>query len=175
MAEANNGIKDFKAPPTLGKDSLYVNWKKKLKFGRHLHLSPKKTRLCYFHDIDMGKAREEILKMDIKKLTEKTSVNNLMVELDKMYLEDESSQAYEAYETFEKFVRPSGMSISYYVIQHEQLHFKAKSFHMTILDGVWAYRLFNSTNLTNKLRQLIKATVSENGLSNYERPIKKGL
>ena len=123
----------------------------------------------------MGKAREEILKMDIKKLTEKTSVNNLMVELDKMYLKDESSQAYEAYETFEKFVRPSGMSISYYVIQLEQLHFKAKSFHMTILDGVWTYRLFNSTNLTNKLRQLIKATVSKNGLSNYERPIKKGL
>ena len=109
----------------------------------------------------MGEAREQILNMDIKKLTEKTSVNNLMVELDKMYLKDESSQAYEAYETFEKFVRPSGMSISYYVIQLEQLHFKAKSFHMTILDGVWAYSLFNSTNLTNKLRQLIKATVSK--------------
>ena len=28
MAEANDVIKDFKVPPTLGKDSLYVNWKK---------------------------------------------------------------------------------------------------------------------------------------------------
>ena len=28
MAEANNIIKDFKAPPTLGKDPLYVYWKK---------------------------------------------------------------------------------------------------------------------------------------------------
>ena len=30
MAEANNIIKDFKAPPTLGKDSLHVNWKKEI-------------------------------------------------------------------------------------------------------------------------------------------------
>ena len=31
MAEANNVTKDFKAPPSLGKDSLYVNWKKEIK------------------------------------------------------------------------------------------------------------------------------------------------
>ena len=30
MTEANNIIKDFKAPPTLGKDSFYVNWKKEI-------------------------------------------------------------------------------------------------------------------------------------------------
>ena len=30
MADANNTRKDFKAPPTLGKNSLYVNWKKEI-------------------------------------------------------------------------------------------------------------------------------------------------
>ena len=54
-----------------------------------------------------GKARETI-----EKLTEKAGVNNLMAELDKIYLKHESSQVYEAYETFENFVRSSGMSIS---------------------------------------------------------------
>ena len=49
-----------------------------------------------------GEAREAILNMDIEKLTEKTGVNHLMADLNKMYLKDESSQAYEAYETFEK-------------------------------------------------------------------------
>ena len=56
-----------------------------------------------------GEAREAILNMDIEKLTEKTDANNLMAELDKMYLKDKSSLAYEAYETFKKFVRSSGM------------------------------------------------------------------
>ena len=31
MVKANHVIKDFKAPQTLGKDSLYVNWKKEIK------------------------------------------------------------------------------------------------------------------------------------------------
>ena len=31
MAESNNVIKDFKAPTTLGTDSLYINWKKEIK------------------------------------------------------------------------------------------------------------------------------------------------
>ena len=61
-------------------------------------------------------AREAILNMDVEKLIEKTGVNDLMAELDKMYLKDESSQAYEAYETFEKFIQPSGMSISDYML-----------------------------------------------------------
>ena len=99
--------------------------------------------------------------MNIEALTDKTGVKNLIEELDKMYLKDESSQAYEAYETFEKSVRPSGMSISDYVINFEQLYFKAKSFNMEILDGVLAYRLLNSANLTNEQKQLVKATVSK--------------
>ena len=107
-----------------------------------------------------GEAREAILKMDIEKLTEKSGVNNLMAELDKIYLKDESSQVYEAYETFEKFVRPSGMSISDYFIKFEQFYFKAKSFHMEILHGVLTYRLLNTANLTNDQKQLVKATVS---------------
>ena len=84
-----------------------------------------------------------------------------MTELDKLYLKDDSSQAYEAYETFEKFIRPSGMSISDYVIKFEQLYFKFESFHMEILDGFLAYRLLNCANLTNEQKQLVKATVSK--------------
>ena len=53
------------------------------------------------------------------------------------------------------------MSISDYVIKFEQLYFKAKSFYMEILDGVLTYRLFNSANLTNEQKQLVKATVSK--------------
>ena len=113
--------------------------------------------------------------MDIERLTEKTGVNNLIVELDKMQLKDESSQAYEAYENFEKFVRPSGMSISDYVIKFEHLLFKAKSFHMEKLDGVLAYRLFNSAYLTNEQKQLVKPTVSKMDYQIMKDQLKKAL
>ena len=122
-----------------------------------------------------GEGREAILNMDIEKLTEKTGVNNLMAELDKMYLNDESSQAHEAYETFEKFVWPSGMSVSDYVIKFVQLYFKAKSFHMEILDGVLAYRLLNGANLTNEQKQFVKATVSKMDYQIMKDQLKKVL
>ena len=99
--------------------------------------------------------------MDIEKLTEKTGVNNLIVELDKMYLKDESSKAHETYESFEKFVWPSGMNMSDYFIKFEQLYFNAKSFDMEILEVVLAYRLLNSANLTNEQKQLVKSTISK--------------
>ena len=116
MAEANNIIKDFKAPPTLGKDSLYVNWKKEIKIWEAFMPVPEEKRAPAIFMTLTIEAREAILNMDVEKLTEKTGVNDLMAELDKMYLKDESSQAYEAYETFEKFIQPSGMSISDYML-----------------------------------------------------------
>ena len=56
MAEANNGIKDFKAPPTLGKDSLYVNWKKEVKIWEAFtSVSKKKHAFAIFMTLTWGK------------------------------------------------------------------------------------------------------------------------
>lgn len=50
-------------------------------------------------------------------LTAKKGVKKLLIELNKMYLNDESSQAYEAHDIFEKFVKPSDMSTLDYVLK----------------------------------------------------------
>ena len=65
------------------------------------------------------------------------------------------------------------MSISDYVIKFEQLYFKTKSFHMEILDGVLAYKLLNSANLTNEQKQLIKATVNKRDYQIMKDQLKK--
>ena len=148
MAEGNNILKDFKAPPTLGKSTLYNNWKKEIKIWEAFTSIPEEKRAPAIFMALAGEAKEAVLNMDLEKLTAKDGVVNLIDTLDRMYLKDESSQAYEAYESFEKFVRPSNMTIADYVIKFEQLYFKAKSFDMEILDGVLAYRLLNSANLT---------------------------
>ena len=96
MVEANNIIKDFKASSAPGKDSLYVNWKKEIKIWEAFTSVPEEKHAPAIFMTLTGEAREVILNMDIEKLTEKTGVNNLMAELDKIYLKDESSQAYEA-------------------------------------------------------------------------------
>ena len=65
-----------------------------------------------------GETREAVSNMDTDALTVKIGIKNLLVELDKVYLNNESSQAYEAYETFEKIMRPD-MSISDNVIKFQ--------------------------------------------------------
>ena len=67
------------------------------------------------------------------------------------------------------------MSTSDYVIKFEQLYFKAKSFYMEILDGVLTYRLFDSANLTNEQKQLVKATVSKMDYQIMKDQLKKSL
>ena len=81
--------------------------------------------------------------------------------LDKLYLKDTTCLAYEAYEEFEKFIRPPEMKISDYIIKFEQLYSKAKNHEMTISDGAVAYRLLNSAGLSENNKQLVRATVSE--------------
>ena len=71
IAEANNIIKDFKVPPTLGKDSLYVNWKKVIKIWEAFTSVPQEKRVPTIFMTLKGEAREAILNMDIEKLTEK--------------------------------------------------------------------------------------------------------
>ena len=67
--------------------------------------------------------------------------------------------AYEAFETFEKFIRLSEMSISDYINRFERLYQKAKSYKMEIHDGGLAYHLLNSANLSDHHKQLVEATL----------------
>ena len=41
------------------------------------------------------------------------------------------------------------------------MYFKAKTFHMEIIDDVLTYRLINNANFTNEHKLLVKATVSK--------------
>ena len=60
------------------------------------------------------------------------------------------------------------------MITFEQLYFKDKSLKMEILDGVHAYRLLNSANLSREQKQLVKATVSKMDCNIMKDQLKKG-
>ena len=71
MAEANNIIKDFKDPSTLGKDSLYVNQKKKIKIWEVFKSFPEEKHAPAIFMTLTRKAGEAILNINFVKLTEK--------------------------------------------------------------------------------------------------------
>lgn len=151
MAESNT-INDYKAlTSTLAKASLQVYWKKEIKIQEVVPSFPKEKRGPAIFMTLTGEAREPILTMEIEELTAKNAAQNLKEKPDNVYLMDEN---------FDKFMWSSDMSVSDYLIKFQQLNFKAKSLQMEILDdGVLAYGLLNSANLTNEQKQPVNTTV----------------
>ena len=164
---------DFKAPPALDKNISYTKWKKELAIWEAFtNLEAKKRAPAIFLTLQ-GQAREAVLEMDIDKLNCNDGVKELLLTLDSLYLKDECSMAYEAYEAFEKYIRPEDSSISDYIIHFERLYNKAKSYKMEIHDGVLAYRLLNNANISDTHKQLIRATVSEMNYKNMKEQLNK--
>ena len=106
-------------------------------------------------------------------MTAETGVNKLSEVLDERYLKGEVSLAYEAYEAFEKFIRPASMTINDYIIHFERLHNKAKGYKMEIHDGVLAYRLLNNTNISESHKQLIRATLPDLRYTTMKEQLKR--
>ena len=153
--------KDFKAPPSLNKVITYSNWKKELRIWEAFtNFNNEKKGPAIFLTLNV-QAREAALEIPVEELTAETNLNKLLEVLDELYLKDEVSLAYEAYEAFEKFVRPASMTINDYVIHFERLHNKAKGYKMEIHDGVLAYRLLNNSNIAESHKPLIRATLPD--------------
>ena len=165
--------KDFKAPPSLNKDITYSNWKKELRIWvAFTNLKAKKKSPAIFLTLNR-QAREEALKIPVEELTAETGVNKLLEVLDEIYLKYEVSLAYEAYEAFEKFIRPASMTINDYIIHFERLHNKAKGYKMEIHDGVLAYRLLNNATISESHKQLIRATLPDLRYTTMKEQLKR--
>ena len=156
------GFGKLQTPPLLTKDISYSNWKDEVNIWKDfIDIPDEKKGSAVFLSLT-GQAREAVRQeVTPDKLKEKTGLANVFTCLDKIYLKDSTCLAYEAYEEFERFVKPAEMKISDYIIKFEQLYSKAKNLNMTISDGAVAYRLLNSAGLSESHKQLVRATVTE--------------
>ena len=161
-------------PPMLTRDITYANWKEEIGIWKDfIELADEKKGPAVFLSLT-GQARDAVREnVPNDKLKDKDGVKNVLDCLDKLYLKDSTCLAYEAYEEFEKFVRPSDMKISDYIIKFEQLYSKAKNHSMTVSDGAVAYRLLNSAGLSESHKQLVRATVSEMKYDTMKKQLKK--
>ena len=73
-----------------------------------------------------GKARETVLELNIKEINCADGVNNIINCLNKLYIKDKTQTAFEMYKKFEKYRRPTEMSISDFITEFESLLNKTK-------------------------------------------------
>ena len=94
-------------------------------------------------------------KIRVDKSSSANGVKVITDRLDKIFLKDEIQTTYLAYEKFEKFKRPETRSITDYIVEFERFYYKIKP------DGILAYQVLQSANLSVEQQQLVRATTTE--------------
>ena len=83
----------------------------------------------------------------------------MIAKLDKIYLPEKNQRTCAILEKFEGFTRSPGMTMSGFIIEFERLHCQLKEYGCTYPDGVLAFRLMKSANMSKEHESLCRATV----------------
>ena len=153
------------APPRL-EPGDYERWRKEMAFWElATNIADKKRAVTVFLSLT-GKAREAVLEIDPTELNVENGLVKLYEKLDKLFKVDEDIAAFNAYEKFEKFIRPSEMSMTDYRVEFDRLVEQLKSHSIELPDPFLAYRALKNANLSPENEKLVRATVPAIKLEN---------
>ena len=157
MAAATN----YRGPPQLTNEISYTDWKKEIDFWQiATDIKPEKQGAAIFLSLS-GKSREAVLELTKEEIAGANGVTKVTEKLDELWKEDDKKQAFNAYESFEQFQRPHEMGVTDFLNAFERLNNKLKKNKMILPEGVLAYRVLKSANLTTEQEQLARATVTD--------------
>ena len=139
----------------------YSDWKKEIQFWQiATNVKPDKQGAAIFLSLT-GKSREAVLELTTTEISGENGVDKVLEKLDGLWKEDDTKQAFNAYESFEQFRRPAEMGVTDYLNAFDRLNNKLKVHNMELPQGVLAYRVLKSANLTTEQEQLAKATAKD--------------
>ncbi len=150
----------LKTPPPMRNDTSYDDWKKEIEVWKLLtDLEKEKQGPALLLSLS-GKARDAALELDIVDISTDTGLATIINRLDRLFLVDRDKLAFAAYEKFESHTRSSDLSIESYLADFDHLYNNVKKFGMILPEGVLAFRLLKSANLTQDEEKLARATVA---------------
>ena len=150
----------FLAPPELVPEK-YRTWKKEmLVWEMATAVSEEKRGPTVFLSLS-GKAREAVLEMDLNKLNTKEGLKLLYEKLDSLFEVDKHQAALMAYGDFEKYTRPSSMTIADFNVEFDRMVQQLKDHEIKLPKAVLAYRVLKSANLGEGNEKLVLATVKD--------------
>ena len=110
----------YLAPPELVPEN-YSSWKKEMRFWEMATPVAKPKRAPTVFLSLVGKAREAVLEMDPDQLNTDTGMDLLYAKLDSLYLVDSNQAALETYGKFEKYLRPSTVSMLDFQVEFDRM------------------------------------------------------
>ena len=142
----------YLAPPLLDTER-YDAWRKEMRLWEMAtNVEAVKRAPTVFLTLE-GKAREAILEMDALSLNTENGMKLMYEKLDTLYKDDKPQSALISYETFEKYQRPSDMSVCDYLIEFDRLTARLSDYEIKLPEPVLAYRALKSVNLSQENEQ----------------------
>ena len=165
---------NFKNPPEMRDDLLYDDWKKELQIWSMFTDLEKKCQGPAIFLTVKGKAQEKIL-AEIKPTdtSKDNGVDTITASLDKLYMKNERASAFNAFENFSRFRRPSNMSIKGYMIDFNLRLCKIRSHAIDLPEDVLDYYLLSCANLSDEQSALCRATCMDLTYNDMKKQIER--
>ena len=93
--------------------------------------------------------------------------------MDDLFKEDSNQAALLVYDNFEKYTRPTDMSITDYLNEFERMTAKLKVYKIILPEPVLAYRVLRGVNILDENEKLIRATAKELTFKTMATQLKK--
>ena len=120
-----------------------------------------------------GKAREAVLEMNADELNAEDGMTKLYAKLDELLKEGKTQASLICYDKFERYVRPSEMSIADYLVEFERMNEQLKTYDISLPEPVLAHRALRSANISDEYERIVKATVTELTFKGMATQLKK--
>ena len=110
------------SPPSLNSGADFETWVHEVEIWQCVtDLEVKKQGPAIYLALE-GPARQACSNIEVKELHSENGVKIIIEKLKSLYAKDVNQAAFMAYETFENFTRPEGMSILDYINKFDQLY-----------------------------------------------------
>ena len=150
----------IKSPPVFHPetDDDYVSWKSDIAIWKlYTDTKPEKLGAAVYLALQ-GKAREAVRVITAEEIGVADGYDRIIAELDKVYLKDETTRVFCAFQDFYEYRRDGGDNFSKFIVEYEKRYNKLKRNKLELPSGVQAFFLLKAANLTAELEKLARVT-----------------
>ena len=152
-----------KIPPSFdAQRNDYAKWKKNFEIWQGVtEVGKAKQGGLVVLLLDVSTQDAVLESLTVEEIKEEGGIDKIITQLDKMFLKDPSFIAYEVYEDFVRYKRPSNMPMAQFLCEFQKRLSKLKATKTTISEDILAYKLLKSARLTGTEEQIVLLTIDQ--------------
>ena len=166
-------VNNLKAPPVLVDEDSYEEWKSDLHIWELYNDMEKKRQGPAVYLGLTGRARECIRDLRPDEIGAEGGVKKITDKLDTLFKKDINTQTYLSFKELSEYRRPSGMSITEFLVHYEYLYHKMVRFDIKLPEGVQAFLVLAAANVSEDNEKLARATCGQMTYANMKGSIQK--